>query len=339
MSHSGVEAKPPWRTVPRGVRRAAEELLGTEVRRALRVWGGYSPTPTYRLRLADGRGAFFKAVGPVSNDFARGAHAREERTYRELSDLIAPWAPTFRGAFRWDAWHVLLLDDLGPKSVPPWTSALARGVSRALGDFHRSTLGAAFPSWLPPPEQQFLRLAPLWERVSESGGLRVLADRAGDQATDALRWLDLAVPVLSGASRSLADAGPPYAFLHGDVRSDNLRWSKGRLYLFDWPHVRVGPAEYDAAAFGQSVATEGGPGPDQIMAWYSERAPVRPAVLDAAIAAFAGFLADQAWQPDIPGLPRLRPFQRRQLRVTLMWAARRLRLPRPTWLNSVREER
>lgn len=107
----------------------------------------------------------------------------------------------------------------------------------------------------------------------------------------------------------------------------------------DWPHVGVGPAEYDVAAFAQSVTTEDGPAPEQVMAWYADRAPVRLAVLDAAVAALAGYFADQAWQPDIPGLPRLRAFQRRQLAVTLAWASRRLALPDPTWLRGIQHQR
>ena len=71
MPRTGVEPKPPWSAVPPVVRRATEGLLAAEVRRAMRVWGGYSPTPTYRLRLADGRGVFFKGTGPSATDFAR----------------------------------------------------------------------------------------------------------------------------------------------------------------------------------------------------------------------------------------------------------------------------
>ena len=71
------------------------------------------------------------------------------------------------------------------------------------------------------------------------------------------------------------------------------------------------------------------------MAWYAERAPLRPEVLDASVAAIAGFFAHGSWRPDIPGLPRLRTFQRRQLRVTLAWAAQRLGLPAPSWLGGI----
>jgi hypothetical protein len=335
MSRTGVEPKPRWETIPPEVQRGVEEVLGAKVRRGTRVWGGYTPTPTYRLRLADGRGAFFKAVGPASNDFARAAHRREERVYRELAHLITPWAPTFSGAFHRDAWQVILLEDLGPKSAPPWSVALARRVARSFGDFHRSTLGVSLPSWLPRPERYLLTEARLWRWAEDRQQLEALANLAGDLRADAIRWLDAAVPVLAGASRGLADVGAPFVFLHRDLRSDNLRWTGNRLRIVDWPHAGVGPAEDDAITFAQSVAAEGGPEPEQVLAWYAERMPVRSEVVDATAAALAGYFAEQAWQPDIPGLPRLRAFQRRQLVVTLAWAGRRLRLAEPSWLHGV----
>ena len=127
-------------------------------------------------------------------------------------------------------------------------------------------------------------------------------------------------------------AEPPHALLHRDTRSDNLRWLQGRLRLVDWPYAAVGPLEEDVAGFVQSITVEGGPKPEQLVSWYAEVTPVRHDVLDAAVAALAGYFANQAWRPDPPGLPRLRTFQRRQLRVTLAWAAHRLALPPPTWL-------
>ncbi len=333
MTRTGVELKPTWRTIPLAVRRAAEGQLGAPVQRAMRVWGGYTPTPTYRLRLADGRRAFFKAVGTDSNEFSRAAHQREERVYRELPELIFPWAPAFYGALRLDDWQVILLEDLGPKSAPPWSPALVRNVARGFGQFHAATLGASLPDWLPRREQQFWSRSRLWTWLVESGDVQAIAELAGDQADSALSWLKEAAPVLADVSRRLADVGEPAAFLHRDVRSDNLRWVGGRLRLFDWPHVGVGPPEYDAAAFSQTVTVEGGPPPEVVLAAYAEGAPIRPAALDSAVAALAGFFADQAWQDDPPGLPRLRRFQRHQLAVTLAWASRRLGLPYPDWVG------
>lgn len=71
------------------------------------------------------------------------------------------------------------------------------------------------------------------------------------------------------------------------------------------------------------------------MDWYAERGPVREAMVDAAVAWLAGFMARAAWQPELEGLPRLRLFQRQQLAVCLAWAARRLDLSPPAWLAEV----
>ena len=50
MSRTGIEAKPLWRSLPPEVRRRTAETLGAEIVRATRIWGGYSPSPTFRLK-------------------------------------------------------------------------------------------------------------------------------------------------------------------------------------------------------------------------------------------------------------------------------------------------
>lgn len=337
MARRGVEAKPPWAALPADVRAAIAAAAGGHIARAQRVWGGYGPAPTFRLRLADGRRAFCKAVGPDDNLFSRTAFEREERFYREVGGRLLPWAPRCLGATRIGEWRALLLEDLGPKSAPPWRRGALRGVARGLAAFHKATLDLPPLPWLPQPGEYLAGEATLWSLLlADADGLTPVAALAGEQAGAALAWLRAAGPSLADASRGLADAAPPHALLHGDVRSDNLRWVGGQLRLFDWPHAGYGAAEFDLAGFAQSVSVEGGPEPEQVVAWYAERGLVRPALLDAAVAALAGFFANLAWRPDVPGLPRLRPFQRAQLRVTLAWAARRFDLPTATWLGSVR---
>lgn len=335
MSRNGVEAKPSWRSVPRSVRAGAEETLGAPIVRAMRIWGGYSPTPTFRLKLADGRRAFFKAASPDSTPFAQIAHGREERVYAELPELIAGWAPRLLGSFGRDNWRVMLLEDLGPKSAPPWTATLARSVARALAEFHAATVGRPLPAWLPRPNAHAVMGIdpPAWAFTADELGR--LTRLAGPKADDGAQWLKAHLPALAEAASGMADPSLPHAFVHLDVRSDNLRWLHGRLYLFDWPHVGVGPPEFDASAFAQAVTVEGGPGPEQIMAWYGERYPLDPRALDASVAAVAGYFARHSWAPEIPALPRVRTFQRQQLKVTLAWAARRLGLPDPAWVESV----
>jgi hypothetical protein len=106
--------------------------------------------------------------------------------------------------------------------------------------------------------------------------------------------------------------------------------------MFDWPFAAAGPAELDVAAFAQGVAAEGGPSPERVVAWYEEVLPLRARELDASIAGIAGYFADRAWRAPLPGLPRLRSIQRRQLIATLAWAAHRFALPEPRWLDAVK---
>ena len=87
MSRTGVEAKIPWQQVPRAVRQQVDLALGVSVTRATRIWGGYAPTPTYRLLLADGRRAFFKGTCRDSNTFMKQALVLEERVYRDLAEI------------------------------------------------------------------------------------------------------------------------------------------------------------------------------------------------------------------------------------------------------------
>jgi phosphotransferase family enzyme len=330
MSRTGVEAKAPWRAVPAAVQRAVEEVAGARVTRGARIWGGYGPAPTFRLRLADGRGVFFKGIHGASNEFAQRALSSEERVYRELGALITPWAPRFYGAVAVDDWRALLLEDLGPKSAPPWTLALARDAARDFAAFHAHTLGCAMPGWLESFTDDAADIT--WERVEEeTGGFGRLAELACDHASNAHAWLRAAQPQLARVASLVGAIPGPYALIHGDVRSDNLRVVNGHLRLFDWPFAQRGLPEFDLVEFAQSVTVDGGPEPERMVDWYRDRLAVRDDALDASVCWLAAFFAHFAWQPDIPELPRLRRFQRQQLAVTLRWAARRLALPTPAW--------
>jgi hypothetical protein len=115
-----------------------------------------------------------------------------------------------------------------------------------------------------------------------------------------------------------------------------VRLQGEQLRIFDWNFAGVGPHEIDVAAFAQATEAEGGPSAERILGWYAEVKPLRGPHVDASIAAIAGYFADRAWRPPIPGVPRVRAWQRRQLRVSVGWAARRLGLPEPRWLAAVR---
>lgn len=312
----------------------AESTLGSPIRRATLAYGGYAPSATYRLVLAGRRRAFFKASYPLpAGSGVRWSIEPEEKRYRALAPWIEDWSPHFIGSFRSDGWHVLLMEDLGPATMPPWTPQSTRRAARSYATFHRTTLGAELPRML--SRTQHRQFGIFWRRIAENAGTANTAALARRRADEAREWLDVALPVLRHLERGLVRARRPFALLHFDTRSDNVRLRGHRLVMFDWPNASVGPAEFDVAAFAQAVTAEDGPAPEQVLAWYEEVLPLRATLVDASVAGIAGYFADRAWRPAPVGLPRLRMIQRRQLKATLAWAARRFTLPEPSWLAAV----
>src|SRR5439155_18767957 len=121
------------------------------------------PSATFRLSLDDGRSVFCKAAYPLPEGSpVQFVVDREERVYLGLRHLISPWAPAFYGSCALDGWHVLLLEDLGPATVPPWTRAKARAAMESYGAFHRASVGARLPRWL---SRGWLSFGLGWQRL------------------------------------------------------------------------------------------------------------------------------------------------------------------------------
>jgi hypothetical protein len=328
------EEKPAWSQVPEAVRKEAERRLGSRVVRATRAYGGYAASATFRLVLANGKRAFFKAGYPLpAASQVVLPIAQETRRYAELVPLVGRWMPKQLGAFRRERWDVLLMEDLGPATIPPWSAHKARRASRSYARFHARTLGTPLPRGL--SRSRHRRFGMFWGNAGKTWQLSNAATVAGRRADEAEEWLDVAYPTLRAAERDLVKAKPPFVALHFDTRSDNIRLIGDRLVMFDWPWASAGPAEFDLAAFAQAVTAEGGPAPERVIAWYQDVLQPRERVLTGSIAGIAGYFTFAAWRPPIPGLPRLRSIQRRQLKASLAWAARHFDLPEPRWLAAV----
>jgi hypothetical protein len=105
-----------WADVPDWLREEVAARLGGTVVEAVTQPGGFSPGLAVRLRLADGRRAFVKAVGPDPNPDSAGIHRSEARTMAALPrSAPAPrllWSLDHHG---WSSWP----SRTSTASIPP----------------------------------------------------------------------------------------------------------------------------------------------------------------------------------------------------------------------------
>ncbi|GAT70573.1 aminoglycoside phosphotransferase [Planomonospora sphaerica] len=300
----------PWQDVPEEIRRAVEDRLGAPVARAVTQTGGFSPGAAARLTLADGRRAFVKAVGPEPNPLSADIYRAEARISAALPEDVP--APRLLASFDSGGWVALLFEDVdGRPPAAPWR---ADELARVLDALDR--LAAALtPSPIPAPPAQ--------ERLDgQLRGWRLLAE-ARDAGEDDLAGLD---PWAARHLDALADLeeGWPEAIrgeslVHGDIRADNLLLTPGEVVVVDWPWAFTGAPWFDLLQLLPSVRMQGGPPAEEVFTAHPVGRAADPEAVTAVLAALAGYFVRQARQPDPPGLPTLRAFQRAQGRTALEW--------------------
>jgi aminoglycoside phosphotransferase (APT) family kinase protein len=306
-----------WADAPAWLRVEVEARLGGRVVQAVTQPSGFSPGLAARLRLADGRRAFVKAVGPEPNPDSPAMHRAEARAMAVLP-RAAP-APRLLWSLDRDGWVALAFEDVaGTHPALPWRrDELGRVLGLVAG------LAALAPA---PPE-----LPPIAERLERSfvGWRRLAAAHAA--GADDLAGLD---PWAARHLDRLADleAGWPAAaegrtLVHGDLRADNLLLTPTRVVAVDWPSACAGAAWADLLLLLPSVAMQGGPDPEPAFAAHPAAAGADPRAVTTALAAWAGFLVGGSRLPPPPGLPTLRGFQLGQGRVALAWLRRRTGWP------------
>ncbi|GAA3737045.1 phosphotransferase [Micromonospora maritima] len=275
-----------------------EETLGSTVVAVAPVTGGgYTPARRCRVDLADGRRAFVKAP----SDTLTATWLRQELGFYATAKgdfLPAVWGMG-QGTVPW-----LALEFLPSGWPPPWTPESVAEVRAALDALHE----APVPDGLPrlSDDSPFVTG---WRRVAEAPE-RFLSTGACDEA-----WLTRHLDTLLDVTGPQVLAGS--SVLHLDVRSDNTCLTDRGAVLVDWNLAAVGNPQLDLAFWLPSLALETGV------------PPAEPGLDPGVVAMVAGFFAGFAGEPDIPTAPRVRPFQRAQLRVALPWAARALGLPEP----------
>jgi len=321
-----ADAPPPaagvridWAELPDRIRAGIEARFGSSVVEAVTQPGGFSPGAAVRLRMVDGRRAFVKAVAATANPLAPRFHRREARIVAALPvtapvpRLLWSWDERDLGTEGGDGWVVLAFEDVdGRQPIVPWR---ADELDRAL-DALASLSAALTPSPVPPEAT-----GPIAEWFASAGqGWRLArADPPAGLDPWSARHLD----ALAALEARAGEASAGETLLHSDLRADNLLLTADRVFVVDWPHARVGAAWIDAIFFAPSVAMQGGPRPDYVLARHPAARRADDDAVAAVVAAVAGFFTWQSLQPPPPGLPTVRAFQAAQGIVAREWLAER----------------
>ncbi len=295
--------------MPGPVRDVIEHRLGSEVTDAQSQVGGFSPGVAARLQLADGTRAFVKAACSTPNPDTPVLHRREGRIAAALPPSVP--APAFRFSYDDGEWVALAFDDVdgrGPEL--PWrTDELAR-VLAALGVL--ATELTPSPIALDAAADVLARLLGGWRRIAGTDIEARLPHAARHRIDDLVALEDRWPEAVRGET-----------LLHLDLRADNMLLTDDGVFLVDWPGAAVGAAWVDLAAMLPSIAMQGGPDPEAVWHAHPTSRDVDAGLVDAFVAALAGYFAHSSLLPAPPGLPTLRRFQAAQGEHAWAWLMRR----------------
>jgi aminoglycoside phosphotransferase (APT) family kinase protein len=297
-----------WEDLPDWVRRVIEARLGGKVVEAVTQPGGFSPGLAARLRLADGRRVFVKAVSEKANPDTPVMHRREAKIVAALP-ASAP-VPRLLWTFDEDGWVMLAFEDVdGRHPGGPWTEEDLALVVNAL----RQMAADLTPS-------------PIATDVTASGaferginGWRIALER-GEERLD--RWCLKHLARLADLESLAPAAAAGETLLHFDTRADNILIAGDRVFVLDWPSARIGAAFVDWLIMAPSVAMQGGPAPDDFMTRFDVSGVSRQD-FDAILCSAAGYFLVRALEPAPQGLPTVRAFQAAQGTIALEWLRKR----------------
>lgn len=299
-----------WADLPASVRSAVEDILGARVVEARSQSGGFSPGVAARVRLADGRRAFVKAVSAETNPGSPDLHRAEARHTAALPP-DAP-APRLLGSYDDGTRVALVLQDIdGRQPRIPWEPAELNRVLAAVGELGAALTPAPFDA--PPAAVRKAKMFTGWRTLLAEGD-------PGRLDPWAARHLGRLAELESGWE------GPATgdSLAHSDLRADNILLTDDRVVFVDWPHALRAAPWFDLLVMLPCVAAQGGPDPDTVFTGHPLGRGADPAGVTAVLAALAGYFVSASLKPAPPGLPTLRAFQRAQGAAALRWLRGRL---------------
>jgi Phosphotransferase enzyme family len=312
MERQGVRIA--WVDVSPDVRAQVEAALGSRVVRAENQPGGFSPGVAARCVLEDGRRCFIKAVSSDQNPDAPGMHQREAGVASRLPATVP--APRVWSVVDDGGWVVIVFEEIDGNPPPlPWSMDNLAATFACLNEMAHTTT--------PCPIEGLGSIA---ERFRDSFGCyRRLA--GGDPAVDRVdNWTRRHLEDLAALEADWEQAAAGDTLLHADVRADNILFrADGLVVLVDWPHACVGAAWVDKVCFMPSVGLSG-PTPSEVEQELAPLAGADPDAVNRVLAGLTGYFSVRGLDPDPPGIPTVRAFQRAQGEVSRRWLSDRLKL-------------
>jgi hypothetical protein len=293
-----------WASLPEHVRAAVEDIVKDRVVTADSQPGGFSPGTADRLVTASGKRAFVKAVSPAQNPLSPDMHRQEIRVTAALPPGTP--APRLLGSFDDGEWVAMVLSDVdGRHPVTPWTVTEIDAVMATLDSM--ATLLTPSPiAGLPTAADSLRADFAGWGNI------------AADPPPVLDPWARDRLPELVTASEHALGALVGDTVAHLDVRADNLLIGPaGEVTLIDWPWGCRGPRWLDRLLLLVNVRLYGGHDCARLL----ETLDGDPDDMRTVLIGAAGFFVDRSRQPEPPGLPTVRAFQRAQADALLGWLA------------------
>ncbi len=306
-----------WSDLPQDVRDAVESMLGDTVVEAVSQAGGFSPGTADRVRTANGRRAFVKAVSPTQNARSTELNRREAAITAALPESVP--APRLLGCYDNGEWVALVMQDIeGRHPATPWTAGELARVLATLDGLAVALTPSPVPG-LPAAADSLADRFAGWHRVS------------ADPPAELERWVRQRLGELCALADRAVVALAGDALVHTDMRADNLLVGlDGAVTVVDWPRGCLGPPWLDSLMLLINVRQFGGHDPRALLTERIAATGADPDHVAAVLAALAGYFADAARKPPPPGIPHVNAFRRAQADAALSLLREALTLTRKT---------
>ena len=287
--------------------------LGSDVEEAVTQEGGYSPGAAVRVRTANGRRAFVKALSEDRHSPSLALYRNEAEVMPHLPEDLP--VPRLLDVYDDGSWVALVYEDIeGRHPEIPWSSADMDRVAGAISD-----LGSALdPSpWTAARRFEVVNAGVMaaWRAFSDSP--------PGDLDAVVIRMLDR----LAAEAVDLAEVVRGEALMHNDIRSDNILLTPGgRVVFTDWGMPCRGSVWQDLMMFAFPAAAEGAD-PDLLVRTHPLTRDVAKANIDIVVAAGYAAYRMLAERPVDPSVPDGNSYHVACAKASLRWLERRAASP------------